>query len=216
MLPPPSFAAGLEASDAFWNHWFVDCWFGAGDLTGSLAEAYANADIVIRGRIVDLYIGEYWRMMAEDDFSYPLAYLKVQVDEVLKGTPAARTPGFVEVQIGHAFDAMNSLRAQLPDHEHLWFLTWDGHYDRGPLNQSEIAPYAYFAPDYQLPTILRNVDGKVEVIKPEMLKRAYGRDQYPLALDGTSFDKLVEKVQEMGNARVTSPAPPAAMAFAAC
>jgi hypothetical protein len=213
ILRPPEFVPGLEASDAFWNWWFDDCFFGAFDLPSSLAQVSANADLIVRGRIVDLYIGEYWRSIGID-FRDPLAYVRVEVDEVLKGDPAWRNPGFVEVGLGHAFDAMESVRVKLPDHEHLWFLTWDG--ERDPINESEIAPYAYYAPDYKLPTILRNIDGKVQVINPDTLKRAYGRSQFPLPLDGTDFAGLLDKVRALGNARVSGPRAPDQLSLAAC
>jgi hypothetical protein len=213
MLRPPEFVAGLEASDAFWNSWFDDCWFGAFDLPPSLAAVYASADIVVRGRIVDLYIGEYWQMSGVD-YQDPLAYVRVEVGEILKGEPAWRTRGYVEVGIGHGFDALESIRVKLPDHEHLWFLTWDG--EREPPNDSAIAPYAYYAPDYMIPTILRNIDGKVQVINSDTLKRAYGKDQFPLPLDGTSFEALLERVRALGDARVASLHHPERQSLAAC
>jgi hypothetical protein len=193
--PPPSQVPGLAASDLFWNRWVDSCFFGVYPLPSSLAEIVRDADLIVRGSIADLYVGEHWRG-GPDEPSYPLAYVRVEIDEILKGAPVSRESGSVEVQLGDSPEDLNQLRKRLPTHDHLWFLTYEGIEGRSEWNQSEIAPYAYYAPT-EVATVFRDVGGVVRVLRPDWIAESYGSDQFPLALDGSDFDKLIDRVHQL-------------------
>jgi hypothetical protein len=195
-LPPPSFVAGLAASDRFWDYWVdTDCFFGLDPLMGSYREMARKSDLIIRGRIVDVYIGEYWTMI-EGEASYPLAYAKVAVDELLKGEPVSREEGFVEVQIGHAPEDMADVRSNIPMDDHLWFLDFEDREDRGPGNNDvEIAGYVYYA-GQDVEEIFRSIGGVVELLRPGRIRAVYGRDAFLLTLQGMNFEEFVERVSD--------------------
>jgi hypothetical protein len=193
----------VQLSDAFWARWQVPIGLDLPNDASSLADAVTNADLIIRGRITDLYVGEFWRGAPDED-PVPLAYASIGVDELFKGEPASRTPGRVEVQMGIAGSDLQSLRAALPEEEYLWFLKGPEGYvgrDLAPQNSAEIAPFAYVPfNDYQ--GVLRNLDGLVNVIARDVVAEACGPHHFPLLLDGTDFAAVVEQVREL-----TSPAP---------
>jgi len=135
------------------------------------------SDVVIRGRVLDVRDAEYSGL-------YPVLEMTVEPTEILKGEPLLTGDG--EVVIAFAPDAeAGQLRAVLPDHENLWFLSLDEDYQ------------TYYTSDYDQISILRNVDGKVRVIRPDFIARAYSRDHYPVPLEGTSFDELMDRVREL-------------------
>jgi hypothetical protein len=202
-LPSPSSVSGLAASDRFWDQWVeTECWFGIDPLPSSLAEIVRDADLVVRGPIVDLYIGEYWRGDAHGP-SHGLAYAKVAIEELLKGDPVSREAGFVEVQMGYAPDDLDDLRAKLPAHDHLWFLGYEDPDTRGEFNQSEMVGFVYYAPkDYE--TVFREINGVVEILAPGPIREVYGKDEFLLTLDGTDFEELVDQVRELTATQSTS------------
>jgi len=194
-LPSPSFAAGLAASDRFWDRWVeTECWFGIDPLPSSVAELVRDADLVVRGPIVDLYVGEYWRGDAYEP-SHGLAYAKVATEEVFKGDPVSREAGFVEVQMGYAPNDLDELRAKLPAHDHLWFLGYEDPDSRGEFNQSEMVGFAYYAAQ-DVETVFREIGGVVEVLAPARIREVYGKDEFLLTLDGTDFEGFVQRVRE--------------------
>lgn len=95
---------------------------------------------------------------------------------------------------------LDELRANLPQHDNVWFLLHDETVrPRTPPNESEIAPFAYF-PLNDLQGVLRNINGKVRVIKPEWNREIpqMGPGHFPLALQNTSFEGLVQRVRQIG------------------
>lgn len=185
----------LGQSDTFWDPWMQPL---LGHLTldsETLAEATEQADLIVLGRMSDLYVGEQWTI---DDTSYPLDYAKIEVAEILKGEPHWRTPGLVEVQMGNRTD-LEELRAMMPTHDYLWFLmyepTWAPRED-SPMASAEIAPYAYFASN-QYQGVFRDIGGSVRLLQPEQLARILGPDHFPLELEGASFDQIVGDVREL-------------------
>lgn len=186
-LPSPSHAAGLAASNRFWERWYETCWFGAFPIASSLAEITGQSDLVIRGTITDLYV------RFESDWQP--AYAKVLISDVLKGEPVSREAGTVEVQIAFASSDLEELRSSLPRHDHLWFLVHEG--TRDPDSQSAIAGFTYYTTDYAQVSVLRDVGGVVEVIMPEAIANAYSRRHFPVPLDGTSFEELVDQVRQL-------------------
>lgn len=195
----------LQRSDSFWQRWQVPIHIYLPHDASSLAEEVGYADLIVRGQIADLYIGEYWRT-ARDEDPMPLAYVSVRVDQVLKGKPAWRTPGFVEVQMGFAGPDLESLRAALPAEEYVWFLKGPEGYggrDLPPQNQSELAPFSYVRTnDYQ--GVLGNIDGKVNPVGGADLADAYGPDHFPLLLKGTDFASFARDVQQLAPAAPTT------------
>ncbi|MEX2547996.1 MAG: hypothetical protein WD830_09450 [Chloroflexota bacterium] len=198
-MPSPSFQPGLAASDRFWANWISDCWFGIDPLPSSIAELVSDADLVIRGPIADLYVGEYWSGSPRG----PLAYAKVAIDELLKGEPVSREAGFVEVQMGHAPSDLEEVRAKIPAHDHLWFLDYEDRERPYPMNQSPILGFVYYAPQ-DMVTVYREIGQVVRVIGPELIRRAYGNRNFLFTLDGTDFEELVEQVREVGTTPSTS------------
>ena len=182
----------LEESDRFWDRWRVPIHMYLPHDATSMVDNVRNADLVVRGRIQDLYIGEYWRGDRGEE-PYPLAYIRIGIDEVLKGEPASRTPGVVEVQLGVAAEDLEQIRARLPDHDNLWFLKGPVGYegrDLRPQSESEIAPFAYVMTNaYQ--GVLREINGNVEAVGSEELVEMLGADHFPMLLDGTRFDVMM-------------------------
>lgn len=194
-LPSPSHAAGLAASDRFWDRWVeTECWFGVDPLPSSVAEIVRDADLVVRGPIVDLFIGEHWRGSAHEK-PYPLVYAKVAIDELVKGAPVSRETGFVEVQMGSGAVDMEEMRSQVPAHDHLWFLNYEDPDRRGEANQSEIVGFVYYAPK-EYSTVFREIGGVVELLATARIKEVYGKDEFLLTLDGTDFEDFVQRVRE--------------------
>jgi hypothetical protein len=202
-LPPPAFTTGLEASDQFWEPLYNTCWFGAFG-SPSMAQLTRNSDLVIVGRIVDLFIGEMYEL--EPGVRWPLSYLRVAITEIIKGKPASRDVGSVEIQM-HSIspEDVDVLRERLPGGDHLWFLKLEDPAERDPANQSPIAPYAYYLSTKPQVSVLRNVDGRVEVIRPDAIAQALGREHFPVPLDGTDFDELVRRVRELAGTESAGP-----------
>jgi hypothetical protein len=199
-LPTPSTADPLAQSDSFWNRWIGPP--NPGVLSEFQAESLADitdqADLIIRGKVADLYVGEYWRGLPEEE-PFPLAYVRVEVIEVLKGEPASRVPGYVEVLLGSGGDDLDELLATIPSHDHLWFLMhglkWDERIYE-PQRSSELAQYAYFVFNFHQ-GLLRDIDGVVAVMRPEYVAGYGGPEFYPLPIDGSDFASVVEQVREL-------------------
>jgi hypothetical protein len=199
-VPTPS-QPPLTQSDLFWNPvteqaplFFYDNGFQ------SLVDMVQKSDLVIRGRVTDVYIGEIWHGAA-DDPGEPLTYIRITIDDLLKGKPVSRKPGSVEVQFQLAGpDAPAPDPTFLPGDESLFFLIHDASYiqaNGGKPRNSDIAPFAYF---HQSPeTVIRNTAGLAHLIEPELIEDAYGRDYPALALEGMDFEALVAQVRGMAN-----------------
>ncbi len=190
----------LAQSDGFWNRWIgppnpsVLDEFGA----VSLADVTRQADLIIRGRVTDIYIGEYWRMKSREKL-LPLVYVRVEIDEVLKGEPASRTAGFVEAQIGSSPDDLDQVRATIPEHGNVWFLMYGPNWDERrfePQRSSEMAQYAYFVFNFWQ-GILRGINGEVRVMQPDSVAADLGRDFFPLPLNGMEFEQIVDQVRDL-------------------
>jgi hypothetical protein len=174
---------GLRASNLFWDNFYETCWFGAFPIVSSLREITAQSDLVVRGTIVDLY------GVLRNDAGFETAYAKVLMGEVLKGSPVTRKPGednVIHVIVGSGYE-LERLRSSLPAHDHLWFLKQDG------------SAATYFTTDYEQMSLLREIDGFVRVLSPDYTKRVYSARHYPVPLEGTDFEELVERVREIVN-----------------
>ena len=150
--PAPSFLAGRDGSDQFWNVIYNYCFFGAFRIPSSLAEMVDASEVVMRGPIVDI------RVVWEEDASpssddIPRSHLAVKPLEILAGSPELDADGNVRVTFGRT-DDVSELRSRLPGHDNLWFLKGKNVY--------------YFA-DYAQLSLLRNIGGKVRVIRPRAI-----------------------------------------------
>ena len=187
---------GEDSSDEFWGRFMgfeptTMSWYDY----RTLPEMTGSVDLIIRGRIIDLYIGEE-RRLNEIEPPISIAYVGVSVDEVLKGEPVVRSPGRVEVlfsPVGDDFDAGDYAR---PSEEYVWFLNHlPTRRDASgrPQFTSDIAPFSYFRPNSRQ-TVLRNTAGFVDVVLSEKIGLAYGEDAFPLELDGMSVAELSAQI----------------------
>ena len=203
-LPPPTVepSPSMEAHDRFWNP-FVDFGppFGLPFGLETLEDATDLADIVIRGSITDLYIGEQW-IGAKDEPGEPLAYVAVEIHDVLKGEPESRTEGLVEVQFGFGFresdfDAIAS--APMPEGDYLWFLIDESKFrekkDQAP-RDSEIAPFAYFIPN-EVQGVVLEANGSAEVVLADRFESAWGTGRFPMTIRGGSFESVIDQIRTL-------------------
>lgn len=199
-LAPVVFAQ--RDSDVFWER-FIG--FGPPEALeydfNSLDEVTTAVDLIVRGHITNVYIGEEWSKSPGLP-PLPIVYASVTVDEVLKGVPVSRTPGAVEVQLTIAARSFDVRSVSAPTEEYLWFLIYEPTHriELGkPLVNSEIAPFAYFRPN-QYQAVLRNFNGDVEVPIAVRVSAAYGANKFPLPLQGQRFQLLVDDVRERAGA----------------
>jgi hypothetical protein len=169
---------GRAASDRFWSNFYDTCFFGAFEISSSLSEITSESDLVVRGTIPDLSV-----IHREGFFS--VEHVTLQVSEVLKGTGQADPGDILEIRVRGGY-GVDDLRAMIPAHDHLWFL-----------EDSEDFPGSYYSTDYEQVSVLRGIDGVVQVIMPNAIANAFSRDQYPIPLDGTSFEELLQRVRDL-------------------
>jgi len=190
----------LVESDEFWAQWLDPIGFELPHDATSLVHAVAQADLIVRGHIQEVYVGEYWRDSA-DEPPFPLAYALVEVGEVLKGEPESRTPDVVEVQLGRLASESDLERINdlVPDHDNMWFLMYGPNHGTRrlePQKSAAIAPFEYFlGNEYQ--GVLREIGGQIRVVGGAELLSDYGPDHYPLPLEGGDFEGLVEEIRSL-------------------
>jgi hypothetical protein len=143
----------------------------------SLAELTGESDVIVRGTIADLHT----RRAAGWDFSMA----RVVVADVLKGESRLEDPSTIDAQIGYGGAELAALRSSIPGHEHLFFLKF--------ANDTQ----HYYPTDYVQVSVMRGIEGYVRVIRPDSIANAFSRDHFPLPLEGSVFEELVERVQEM-------------------
>ncbi|CAN5769617.1 hypothetical protein BH24CHL5_BH24CHL5_04590 [soil metagenome] len=195
----PAVDEALAASDGFWNRW-VDPPRLFQFEAESLADVTRQADLIIRGRVTDLYIGEYWRGRPEEKPS-PVVYVRVQISDVLQGEPVSRTPGYVEIQLGSPAgpEEVEDYRARVPAEDSLWFLMYGPNFKERtlePQRSSELAKFVYIRFNHYQ-GMLRDIDGLIRVVRPDFVA-LYGGDKFfPLPLDGTDFEEVVDQVRDL-------------------
>jgi hypothetical protein len=178
------FVAGREASDAFWDMTFNDCFFGGFRFPSSLAEMVAASEVVMRGPIVDIYV--VWEEGASPSSEdIPRSHLAVKPIEILAGSPELDPDGNVRVTFGRTGD-VEGLRSRLPGHDNLWFLK---------------GTHVYYFADYPQISLLRDMGGKVRVIRPRAIANSFSERHYPVPLEGTSFEDLMERVRRLTSER---------------
>jgi hypothetical protein len=186
------------SSDAFWNRFSMIAGEEAVDGLDfrSLEEMTTASDLVIRGRMADIYIGRHWVFSSEEP-AVPILYANIAIDEVLKGVPVSRIPGTVEMGLHPVGDNFDLDEYTVPSEEYIWFLTfepiWRAKHSQPPL-LDDSAPFTYFRFNHHQ-TVLRNLNGQVDVLELDQIKASYGDQSFPVALDGTSFAELVTSVR---------------------
>jgi hypothetical protein len=80
----------------------------------------------------------------------------------------------------------------MPSHDHLWFIVGPGDF-----------PDTYLTTDYTQVSVLREIDGLVRVIMPDSIALAYEPTQFPVPLEGTDFEELVESIRELAPGSIT-------------
>jgi hypothetical protein len=165
----------------------------------SVRDATELADLVIRGSITDLYIGEQW-IGAPDEPGEPMAYIKVQIDEVLKGEPESRSEGSVEVQFGFGYGEFDTLAAEpMPTGEYVWFLLHEAtrrENDGRPPRVSEIFPFAYYIPN-EVQGVVLNANGAAEVVLADRFEGSWGTARFPMTIRGQNFESVVDVVRSL-------------------
>lgn len=192
----------VAAHDRFWNP-FVDFGPPIGLPFGltTVADATGLADLVIRGSITDLYIGEQW-IGAPDEPAMPFGYVRVQIHEVLKGEPVSRSDGAVEVQFawGHSESDFELIASEpMPAGEYVWFLIHEATFreENGqPPRNTGIAPFAYFIPN-EVQGVVLNASGLAEVVLADRFVNIWGTERFPMTIRGQSFEAMVDEVREL-------------------
>jgi hypothetical protein len=187
----------LTRSDAFWERWVAFLAPQTLDYVyKSLDDIVAGSDVIVRGRIAEVYMGEMWAYNDVEPL-VPLIYARVAISDVLKGEPLSRMTGTVEVLLGPGVEE-GVLDRPLPTEEAIWFLksrAKEGELLGRPQASSEIAPYSYFRPNtYQ--AVIRNIGDESRPMFPDMVKQSYGNHEFPVGLVGQPFETLVQDVRE--------------------
>lgn len=189
--------ADLKQADEFWAPFvFLGPPEGLDFRFGSVDDLTHTVDLVVRGRISDVYVGERWTFI-EGFPAEPLAYASVAVEEVLKGDPVSRTPGFIEVQLAPISDSFDLRSNPLPTEEYIWFLVyepdWRAAIGRKPVD-SDIAPFAYFRPNHHQ-AVIRSDGGFVSAPLIENIEGAYGSAGFPVDREAQLFASLVAEIR---------------------
>ncbi len=119
-----------------------------------------------------------------DDAPYPppSSLVSLRITEIIKGDPTFQQDGFIQLL------ATDLPPANVADIDHLLFLNVVTRDER-----------VYYLTD-SFPSVFANVEGRVVTPEYDAIRRAYGNKLYPTLLDGTSFDKLVERVRNASGA----------------
>jgi len=185
--PVPTEGLGsLARSDRFWDALATGS--EGAQQWPTLAEVVEVSDLVVRGRVTDIRLG---RTVAAAGIQFALT--TVDVEEVLKGTPATRTPGTIEVEWWLANGAdLTDLRAQIPEHEALFFLFNQGLLSERLGNPEDVEQYRFQYTEVNgAQGTLRDIHGTVRPIY---------RDRIGLFPDGFVGDSYVDLVQEARDA----------------
>ena len=200
--------ANAQATDQFWSRFmYVDPARPLSFHFDTLDALTDQADLVVRGRLTRLYVGEQWRF-SEFEPTVPHVYATLDISEIVKGVPASRDPGSVEVMWAITDESFDPTTQPVPPDEHLWFLmhhaTWWSSLGRTPTG-SELEPFAYFRPNHHQ-AVFRNMNGAVDIVRDDFIADSYGEDEFPLALEGMGFEGFVGQVREQA-AEPLAPAP---------
>jgi hypothetical protein len=162
----------------------------------SIDELTAASQLVVRGRITDVYVGEWWSFNDVEP-AVPLLYATVAIDQVVKGQPASKVPGAVEVLLAPLGSDEDYSSAALPDEQALWFLQYEPEQreaERKTPVTTEIAQYAYVRPNSHQ-TVFRDIDGITRAMFTDRQRQVYGIDAFPTNVEGLPFETLTNDVE---------------------
>jgi hypothetical protein len=171
--PNPDISA-RERIDRFWESFGdVGCIGMAAPESIEMVAGWADLIVMARPTGAQLWEGA--------PYPEPNSLITLQVSEVLKGAPTYQQGGFIQL---YGSDVPS---ANVADVDHLLFLSVLTRDSR-----------VYYMTD-SFTSIYANVDGHVVTAEYAAIKQAYGHHLFPTDLDGTSFDKLVQRVTDAVN-----------------
>ena len=126
---------------------------------------------------------------------YPSIWAKFELSDVLKGKPASRVPGFIDVLLTSS-DAWEYAVDTVPNEEVILFLMNEADY-KARFGQETADPeadkYVYWRTNPQ--AVLRNVGGEVDVIDRDVIGMDYGRNHYPMTIVGDDFEQTIDAIR---------------------
>lgn len=184
--PVPTAGLGsLERSDLFWDALALGA--ETQQQWPTLAEVVEVSDLVVRGRVTDIRLG---RTVAVAGIQFALT--TVQIEEVLKGTPATRTPGTIEVEwwLANGTD-LSDLQARIPEDEALFFLVNQGLLAERLGHPEDVEEYRYqYAEINGAQGTLRDIDGLVRPLHQDRI------GWFPEDFVGDSYMDLVQLARD--------------------
>lgn len=195
---PPTNRVEGERSDLFWDE-LTYIGTDGGFRYASIAEMTNAVHLVVTGRVVGIDRGTFHPYEANplegvSPQAYDVMLLVIEVDEVLKGEPVERAPGLLQIRLPGGDPEV--LEANIPTHEHLFFLMNDGQWrlDLGyRLWDEETERMTYVRPN-PFQSVIRNIDGLVNVIRPYH-PDGESADYWPLELDGVLYADVLDEVR---------------------
>jgi hypothetical protein len=162
-----------------------------------LAEVVDASDLIVRGTVSRVFLGVPW-VPEEGEPGFDVAWMTIEIEEVLKGVPHSRVQGTVDVRLLPVGDAFEDMQQNVPAHENIFFLLNDAaehrRNDEPPVDR-ENDRYSYHRPNaYQ--TVIRNIAGRVSVILPQQAE-LFEPGTFPYPLEGASFEAFVEDVRRL-------------------
>jgi hypothetical protein len=162
-----------------------------GEEYDTLQQIVEDVDLIVVGSIAELYVAD----VKSTDGTYPQIWAEFRVSDVLKGQPASRVSGFVDVALSPA-GSWEYAADNVPDEEVILFLMNEAAY-RERYGQVSVDPeaeqYMYWRPNPQ--GFLRNVDGQVDVFDRDRMATDYGRQDFPMTTVGHEFRDVIEAIR---------------------
>jgi hypothetical protein len=154
----------------------------------SLDQMTTDVDLVIVGR--PAYVSTYF----DEDWGEDRPLINVAVDDVLKGSLSSDVPNVVKLVDWYGTFA-DTIEAPIPAVPTVLFVRntalREQYINESPQPQDQ---YTYYLPsDYQ--NVMPELDGKVFIPYAHRISAWIGANEFPLALEGTSFDKLVSQIR---------------------
>jgi len=157
------------------------------------ASIVKDVDLIVLGRIAGVYTGD----IHTTEKTWPSIWARFEIDDVLKGNPVSRTPGFVDVMLTSS-PAWSFASSNVPDEQVVVFLM-NEEANRARVGEAPTEPelehYEYWRPDEQ--AVVRNIGGKVGVIDAERMRIDYGSDVFPMTVLGDDFDATVSAIKKV-------------------
>ena len=192
MEPPRVTAAPRDEASAnlFWNAVTPEGEYSHEyDTLGSIVK---DVDLIVVGTIANVYMAD----VKTTNTTWPSIWAQFQVEEVLKGSPVSRSPGFIDVVLTSS-PAWQWAEGNVPDEQMVLFLMNEEAY-RARVGQEsvdrDVEHFEYWRPDEQ--AVVRNVDGKVGVIDTDRMLTDFGPDVFPMTVLDDNFDATVSAIRK--------------------